>query len=138
MMNFGNLTLLCWNVQCLGDPNKCAVVRDTVRDSRASIFCFQETKLSNISLSKFYAFAPSSFSHFSSIDVINNKGFQFMITNMYGLTDNDRKCNFLQELRIIACMHDLPWILLDDFNILRDIDETTSNNPNTHSIIAFN
>jgi endonuclease/exonuclease/phosphatase family metal-dependent hydrolase len=35
-------------------------------------------------------------------------------------------------------MHNLPWILLGDFNIIRDVNDTTSANPNLHSIIDFN
>jgi hypothetical protein len=35
-------------------------------------------------------------------------------------------------------MHNLPWILLRDFNILRGTNEITLTNPNLHSMIDFN
>jgi hypothetical protein len=35
-------------------------------------------------------------------------------------------------------MHDLPWTLMGDFNILREGNDTTSINPNLHSMIDFN
>jgi hypothetical protein len=61
-----------------------------------------------------------------------------MITNAYGPTSNTLKNDFLTELRMVACLHDVPWILLDDFNIIRETSETTSRNPNTHSMLEFN
>jgi Reverse transcriptase (RNA-dependent DNA polymerase) len=61
-----------------------------------------------------------------------------MLTNVYGPTDNACKGDFLQELRIIACLHDMPWLIMGDFNILRDPRETTSQNPNLHSMLDLN
>jgi hypothetical protein len=61
-----------------------------------------------------------------------------MITNAYGPTSNNLKNDFILEMRTIACLHDLLWILLGDFNILRDPSESTSVNPNTHSMHDFN
>jgi hypothetical protein len=61
-----------------------------------------------------------------------------MITNVYGPTSNNLKNNFILEMCMIACLHDLPWILLGDFNILRDPSESTSTNPNTYSMHDFN
>jgi exonuclease III len=63
-MNLENLNLLGWNVRVLGDPTKCLVVKEVVKDPNAIIFYFQETKLSNITLNKFYTFAPPYFHHF--------------------------------------------------------------------------
>jgi hypothetical protein len=61
-----------------------------------------------------------------------------MITNVYGPTSNSLKNDFLTELRMIACLHDVPWILLDDFNIIRALSDSTSQNPNTHAMLDFN
>jgi hypothetical protein len=61
-----------------------------------------------------------------------------MLTNVYGPTGNACKLGFLQEKRIISCMHDLPWNLMEDFNILRDVNDTTSANPNFHFMVDFN
>jgi hypothetical protein len=68
----------------------------------------------------------------------NSLSFAFMVTNVYGPTLGDRKLEFLQELRIIGCMHDLPWVLLGDFNMLRDPDETTVANLNLQYMTDFN
>jgi hypothetical protein len=35
-------------------------------------------------------------------------------------------------------MHDLSWLLLGDFNILRDNEDTTLSNSNLHCMIDFN
>jgi hypothetical protein len=69
---------------------------------------------------------------------LNSFGFSFMVTNVYGPTANNLKTDFITELRMIACLHDLPWLLLGDFNILRDPAESTSTNPNTHGMVEFN
>jgi hypothetical protein len=61
-----------------------------------------------------------------------------MLINVYGPTSNNLKDDFLTEIRMVACLHDLPWILLGDFNLLRDTSESTSYNPNIHRMIEFN
>jgi hypothetical protein len=75
-----------------------------------------------------------------SITVVltNNKGLSFMLTKVYGPTQNDLKPSFLNELRMIACLHDIPWIILGNFNILRDPLDSSSSNPNLHYVIPFN
>jgi hypothetical protein len=76
---------------------------------------------------------------FSTTVVLNNNlGMRYMITNVYGPVDNARKSDFLTELRTIYCLNDLPWILLGNFNIIRELSDTTATNPNTHSMLAFN
>jgi hypothetical protein len=62
----------------------------------------------------------------------------FMITSVYGPVDNARKNDFLTKIRTIYCLNDLPWLLLGDFNIIRELSDTTTANPNTHSMLAFN
>jgi hypothetical protein len=61
-----------------------------------------------------------------------------MVTNVYGPVDNNRKSDFLMEIQTIFCLNDLPWILLGDFNIIRELSDTVAVNPNTHSMLAFN
>jgi exonuclease III len=61
-----------------------------------------------------------------------------MQTNVYGPTQNNLKAQFLNEIRTIACLHDLTWIILGDFNIIRNPNDSSSTNPNTHSMIPFN
>jgi hypothetical protein len=39
---------------------------------------------------------------------------------------------------MVGCLHDVPLILFGDFNIIRAISETTSQNPNTHAMLDFN
>lgn len=50
--------LLSWNVRGLGDPEKCTVVRDALRQATPSIICLQETKLSDCSCFKAATFLP--------------------------------------------------------------------------------
>jgi exonuclease III len=61
-----------------------------------------------------------------------------MLTNVYGPTNNAYKNDFLQEINIISCMHNVPWILMGDFNILRAATNTTLANPNMHLMNDFN
>jgi exonuclease III len=74
----------------------------------------------------------------NTVVLTNNLGTTFMLTNVYGPTSNNLKDDFLTEIRMVACLHDLPWILLGDFNLLRDTSESTSYNPNIHRMIEFN
>jgi len=37
--------VVSWNVRGLGDPDKCTIVRNALRDAKPSIVCLQETKL---------------------------------------------------------------------------------------------
>jgi hypothetical protein len=74
----------------------------------------------------------------NTVVLTNNLGLSFMVTNVYGPVDNDRKNDFLTEMRTIYCLNGLPWLLLGDFNIIRDLSDTTATNPNTHSMLAFN
>jgi hypothetical protein len=77
---------------------------------------------------------------FSNMVVLtNNLGLSFMVTNVYGPIENGRKNDFLIEMRkSIYCLNNLPWLLLGDFNIIRDLFDTTATNPNTYSMLAFN
>jgi hypothetical protein len=61
-----------------------------------------------------------------------------MITNTYGPTTNSLKNSFIAEIHMISCLYDIPWILIGDFNLLQDITESTSLNPNTYFMIEFN
>jgi exonuclease III len=61
-----------------------------------------------------------------------------MLTNVYGPTQNDLKSSFLTKLRMLACLHDIPWIILGDFNIVHDPGDSNSTNPNLHYMLPFN
>jgi hypothetical protein len=39
---------------------------------------------------------------------------------------------------MLACLHDIPWIILGDFNIIRDPGDSNSTNPNLHYMLPFN
>jgi exonuclease III len=73
-MNLGNLSILSWNVRGLDDQNKCSLVKDTVRAAKASIACFQETKLEVISYVKLVTFVPPSLFTYSFLPSIGTKG----------------------------------------------------------------
>jgi Endonuclease/Exonuclease/phosphatase family len=65
MMNIGKLSILSWNVRSLGDPTKCALVKDTLKSSKATIVCLQETKLNDIYFAKLNSFIPPSHSNYT-------------------------------------------------------------------------
>jgi exonuclease III len=73
-MNLGYFSILCWNVHGLGDPAKCSVVKDVIREVHPSIICIQETKLMDVSLAKFNFFAPHSLSNFTMLPSTGSKG----------------------------------------------------------------
>jgi exonuclease III len=119
MMNIDNLSIVCWNVSCFGDPTKCDLVKDTLQVYKDCILCLQETKLNEILFSKLYSFLPNSYSNHTMVPIgsrrgtltawnsslslnyvydltfsntvvlTNNLGFQFMLTNIYGPVDNN-------------------------------------------------
>lgn len=63
---------------------------------------------------------------------------EFMLTNVYGPTDNSSKLAFLQELRDIRNTNELPWLVVGDLNLLRNTRETTSTTYNLGTIMEFN
>jgi hypothetical protein len=38
-LTVGNLSMVSWNVRGLGDPNKCALIKDTLCSYRVSPIC---------------------------------------------------------------------------------------------------
>lgn len=54
--------LLSWNVRGLGDPDKCTIVRDALRQTTPTIICLQETKLTDCSIFKAATFLPPNMS----------------------------------------------------------------------------
>jgi hypothetical protein len=73
-----------WNVRVLGDPNKCAIVKETIRESNVVIFCLQETKLNDITLNKFYSFAPTLFHDYALGNADGSRGELLQHGNSYG------------------------------------------------------
>lgn len=59
------LLITSWNVRGLGDVNKCRDVRSTLMPHHLHIICLQETKLSDISISKALSFLPPSLTNFT-------------------------------------------------------------------------
>jgi len=58
-----NFCIVSWNVRGLGDPEKCAVVKDALVSANPSVICLQETKLHNISQFQAHNFLPPHFAN---------------------------------------------------------------------------
>ncbi|KAG2577768.1 hypothetical protein PVAP13_6NG174203, partial [Panicum virgatum] len=58
-----NFVVVSWNVRGLGDPDKCAVVKDALVASTPSVICLQETKLSDLKCFKTHSFLPPHFTN---------------------------------------------------------------------------
>jgi exonuclease III len=52
-----------WNVRGLGDPDKCALVKDALVSAAPSLICLQETKLHHINQFQAHSFLPPSFTN---------------------------------------------------------------------------
>lgn len=75
IMNFKfPLKILNWNVRGLGDPNKCAVVKDIVYDSKPALVCFQETKWNECSIFRVRQVCPSRFKNFIELNAEGTRG----------------------------------------------------------------
>lgn len=61
-----------------------------------------------------------------------------MVTGLYGPQEDRAKLQFLEELRGIKNINNLPWLLLGDFNLLRSTQDTTGDNWNLGTILEFN
>jgi hypothetical protein len=62
---------------------------------------------------------------FSITVVLKYKEFSFMITCVYGPTENSDKLRFLNEIRVLRTITYHPWMILRDFNINSNFQETT-------------
>jgi exonuclease III len=63
-----------WNVQGLGDPVKCAVVKDAIAAASPTILCLQETKLASLDPQKQRSFLPSHTSGVAKKDADGSRG----------------------------------------------------------------
>ena len=52
-----------------------------------------------------------------------------MITAVYGPQEDSAKIEFLRELLPIRNYNEYLWIIIGDFNIIREISDTTGNIP---------
>lgn len=76
MTNPSNVTLsfLSWNVQGLGESDKCDCVRSAVYSVDPCIACIQETKLSALNPFKLASFLPRRLSAFAVKDADGSRG----------------------------------------------------------------
>lgn len=63
--SYKKLLLSSWNVCGLGDSDKCRDVRCTLSSTPLHVICLQETKLSDIAISKASSFLPSGLTNFT-------------------------------------------------------------------------
>jgi exonuclease III len=69
-----NLCFLFWNVQGLGDPDKCAVVKNAILVASPSIVCLQESKLAALEPQKHRSFLPPSLASVASKGADGSRG----------------------------------------------------------------
>jgi hypothetical protein len=55
----------------------------------------------------------------TTIALTSSTGHSFLLTNVYGPTEDALKLHLLQELRLICSISDLLWVILGDINVLR-------------------
>lgn len=162
------IKILNWNVRGLGDSNKCAVVKDMVCDIKPDLVCFQETKWSECSIFRVRQVCPSRFKNFIELNaegtrggillvwsssfslvssfinsfcvsvILQKKGFHFLVTGVYGPQSDSDKLLFMDELKSISDTHDMPWMLVGDFNLFRGMQDTTGNIRNIGTMQGFN
>lgn len=74
-MNIKKLKVLSWNTRGLGNPEKCEVVRNTIRSARCDFCCLQETKWGSYNISNHNRTLPSFFDRDCvTLNVIGNSG----------------------------------------------------------------
>lgn len=72
--SFMKLSLLCWNVQGLGEADICDVVRNTFCAVDLVLACIQETKLSELTPRKALSFLPQRLALFLTKDADGSRG----------------------------------------------------------------
>lgn len=70
--------------------------------------------------------------------ILKRDNFELMITGVYGPQQNRDKIRFVNDLRSIRALSDLPWLINGDFNILRTLSDTTGNHTEMNSFLEFN
>lgn len=76
MVNRGcqQFSFLCWNVQGLGEDDKCDLVHNSIVSADPSIACLQESKLCLLSAQKARSFLPAALSAFVAKDADGSRG----------------------------------------------------------------
>ncbi len=68
---------LSWNVRGLNDKAKCSVVRAFVQNCKCGVVCFQESKISSLSVFKLRSFCGLCLRDFRSLDAVGSRGWLF-------------------------------------------------------------
>ncbi|KAF8656102.1 hypothetical protein HU200_060808 [Digitaria exilis] len=152
--SFKKLLLSSWNVRGLGDSDKCRDVRYTLSSTPLHVICLQETKLSDVAVSKASSFLPSNLTNFTYKNSNGASGgllnawtyffestvdsLSFAVTNVYGPCRNDQKENFLNELRFLSTTCTGPWLIFGDFNLTRVAEDKNTENFSNAAPEAFN
>lgn len=162
------LSIFNWNVRGLGDANKCAIVKDVICDAKPDLICLQETKWNESSIFTVRQICPSSFKNYIALDatgsrdgilltwtnnftssltyqntfsisaILHKQNFKFLVTVVYGPQRDSEKIIFLNELKGISESNELPWVILGDFNMHREHNDTTANTRNLGIMLEFN
>lgn len=62
----------------------------------------------------------------------------FAITSVYGPIGDLEKISFLNEIKTASQSIMVPWIILGDFNMIRNMEESTGGNRNLGVMMEFN
>jgi exonuclease III len=80
-MNSRSWQILCWNIRGLNDSNKWEAVRNKVEESACSIFCLQETKMTDCDSAFVRNLAPRRFDKFDFVSSIGASGGILLVWN---------------------------------------------------------
>lgn len=78
-------------------------------------------------------------SHFISVLLLQtNYGKQFVVTNVYGPSQDEEKLMFICEIRVFSGHVSQPWILVGDFKLVRWLVDRTGDMRSFGLMSAFN
>lgn len=70
--------------------------------------------------------------------VQESTGWEFLVTNVYGPSDDALKLDFIRELRGVQALVRSPWALLGDFNMVRWLVDRSADMRRFEFMCAFN
>jgi exonuclease III len=77
--------------------------------------------------------------HFQAMNMVQRTdGFTWRLISVYGPVKDNQKQEFLQKLEVIINDQDIPTLIGGDFNLIRQSDEKSTGNANTHLMDVFN
>ncbi|CAN1147188.1 Putative ribonuclease H protein At1g65750 [Linum perenne] len=124
----------------LGDISKQFRVRCRLKDMKANIWCFQETKLREVDSVVVCSLLGRRDLEWEACGAVGSRGddFRWMLCNVYGLVYAEDKKAFLQELRDVLGWWRFPFCLVGDFNMVRSLEEVSGGHRSLTEMNNFN